>query len=74
MTVGMNGLLHDDRVIATHAVLVIDRGNYAIVRPVPDDPVVALQGERAADEVAALLCRSQICPRWRVRSRSPAAA
>jgi bifunctional DNA-binding transcriptional regulator/antitoxin component of YhaV-PrlF toxin-antitoxin module len=26
------------------AVLVIDRGDYAIVRPIPDDPVAALQG------------------------------
>jgi bifunctional DNA-binding transcriptional regulator/antitoxin component of YhaV-PrlF toxin-antitoxin module len=26
------------------AVLVIDRGDYAIVRPIPDDPIAALQG------------------------------
>jgi len=26
------------------SVLVIDRGDYAIVRPIPDDPVAALQG------------------------------
>ena len=29
------------------AVLVIDRGSYAIVRPVPDDVVTALQGTHA---------------------------
>lgn len=29
------------------AVLVIDRGDYAIVRPVPDDTVAALQGAHA---------------------------
>jgi bifunctional DNA-binding transcriptional regulator/antitoxin component of YhaV-PrlF toxin-antitoxin module len=26
------------------SVLVIDRGDYAIVRPIPDDPIAALQG------------------------------
>lgn len=30
-------------------VLVIDRGDYAIVRPVPDDPVEALRGAYAKD-------------------------
>lgn len=29
------------------AVLVIDKGGYAIVRPIPDDPVVALRGAHA---------------------------
>lgn len=29
------------------SVLVIDRGDYAIVRPVPDDTVTALQGAHA---------------------------
>jgi len=28
----------------TRSVLVIDRGDYAIVRPIPDDPVTALEG------------------------------
>jgi bifunctional DNA-binding transcriptional regulator/antitoxin component of YhaV-PrlF toxin-antitoxin module len=28
-------------------VLVIDRGDYAIVRPIPDDPVAALRGVHA---------------------------
>lgn len=28
-------------------VLVVDRGDYAIVRPVPDDPVAALRGAHA---------------------------
>ena len=32
---------------ATDAVLVIDRGDYAIVRPVPADPVAALRGAHA---------------------------
>jgi len=31
----------------TKAVLVIDHGDYAIVRPIPDDPVDALQGAHA---------------------------
>ena len=29
------------------AVLVVDRGEYAIVRPIPDDPVTALLGAHA---------------------------
>lgn len=32
---------------STAAVLVIDRGEYAIVRPIPDDPVEALRGAHA---------------------------
>ena len=51
----------------TRSVLVIDRGDYAIVRPIPDDPITALEGahggtgipaeearaaERAAEEAA----------------------
>jgi bifunctional DNA-binding transcriptional regulator/antitoxin component of YhaV-PrlF toxin-antitoxin module len=31
----------------TRSVLVIDRGDYAIVRPIPDDPVTALEGAHA---------------------------
>jgi bifunctional DNA-binding transcriptional regulator/antitoxin component of YhaV-PrlF toxin-antitoxin module len=31
----------------TASVLVIDRGDYAIVRPIPDDTVSALQGAHA---------------------------
>jgi AbrB family looped-hinge helix DNA binding protein len=31
----------------TKAVLVIDHGDYAIVRPIPDDPVTTLQGAHA---------------------------
>lgn len=31
----------------TGAVLVIDRGDYAIVRPIPDDAVAALEGAYA---------------------------
>lgn len=31
----------------TPAVLVIDKGDYAIVRPIPDDPVTALRGSHA---------------------------
>jgi AbrB family looped-hinge helix DNA binding protein len=31
----------------TRAVLVIDHGDYAIVRPIPDDPVTSLQGTHA---------------------------
>lgn len=41
-----------------NAVLVIDKGEYAIVRPVPDDPIAALRGKYAgrgpsSDEVRA---------------------
>jgi AbrB family looped-hinge helix DNA binding protein len=32
----------------TTTVLVIDRGDYAIVRPVPDDPIESLRGAYAA--------------------------
>lgn len=32
----------------TSTVLIIDRGDYAIVRPVPDDPVEVLRGAYAA--------------------------
>lgn len=32
---------------AAKAVLVIDRGDHAIVRPLPDDPVAALRGAYA---------------------------
>jgi AbrB family looped-hinge helix DNA binding protein len=31
----------------TAAVLVIDRGDYAIIRPVPDDPIGSLRGAHA---------------------------
>jgi hypothetical protein len=31
-------------------VLVIDRGGYAVVRPVPTDPIAALRGAHAGDE------------------------
>lgn len=31
----------------TRRVLVIDRGEYAIVRPLPDDPIKALRGKYA---------------------------
>lgn len=31
----------------TRTVLVIDRGDYAIVRPVPDDPIETLRGGHA---------------------------
>jgi AbrB family looped-hinge helix DNA binding protein len=31
----------------TSTVLIIDRGDYAIVRPVPDDPIGALRGAYA---------------------------
>ncbi|MGH3926473.1 MAG: AbrB/MazE/SpoVT family DNA-binding domain-containing protein [Pseudonocardiaceae bacterium] len=51
------------------AVLVIDKGNYAIVRPIPDDPVSALRGSHAgtgpasdrvrADERAADAAREE---------------
>jgi bifunctional DNA-binding transcriptional regulator/antitoxin component of YhaV-PrlF toxin-antitoxin module len=31
----------------TATVLVIDRGDYAIIRPVPDDPIGSLRGSHA---------------------------
>lgn len=42
----------------TKTVLVIDRGNYAIVRPVPDDPVTALRGSYAGPGPTAEDARS----------------
>lgn len=33
----------------SNAVLVIDRGDYAIVRPLPDDPIAALRGARSGE-------------------------
>jgi hypothetical protein len=33
--------------------LVIDRGDYAIVRPIPDDPIQALLGAHAAPGMSA---------------------
>jgi bifunctional DNA-binding transcriptional regulator/antitoxin component of YhaV-PrlF toxin-antitoxin module len=37
----------------TKTVLVIDRGSYAIVRPVPEDPITALRGSYAGPGPAA---------------------
>jgi bifunctional DNA-binding transcriptional regulator/antitoxin component of YhaV-PrlF toxin-antitoxin module len=37
----------------TRSVLVIDRGDYAIVRPIPDDPLSALEGAHAGPGVTA---------------------
>jgi AbrB family looped-hinge helix DNA binding protein len=37
----------------TRAVLVIDHGDYAIVRPIPDDPVTSLQGAHAGPGVTS---------------------
>lgn len=41
------------------AVLVIDRGDYAIVRPVPDDPVAALRGSRSGAGPTSEQARAQ---------------
>ena len=43
---------------ATTRVLVIDRGSYAIVRPIPDDVVDALRGKYADDGPPAEAARS----------------
>lgn len=40
------------------SVLVIDRGDYAIVRPIPDDPVAALRGAHAGPGPASEAARS----------------
>jgi bifunctional DNA-binding transcriptional regulator/antitoxin component of YhaV-PrlF toxin-antitoxin module len=40
------------------AVLVIDRGDYAIIRPVPDDPIASLRGARARPGPASEEARS----------------
>lgn len=40
-------------------VLVIDKGAYAIVRPLPDDPVAALMGSHAGPGPSAEDARSQ---------------
>jgi hypothetical protein len=39
-------------------VLVIDRGDYAIVRPIPDDPVEELRGAYAAPGPASDAARA----------------
>lgn len=43
---------------ATDGVLVIDRGTYAIVRPIPDDAVTALQGAYAGPGPSADAARA----------------
>jgi bifunctional DNA-binding transcriptional regulator/antitoxin component of YhaV-PrlF toxin-antitoxin module len=40
-------------------VLVIDKGNYAIVRPLPDDPVAAVMGSHAVPGPSAEDARSR---------------
>lgn len=40
------------------AVLVIDRGDYAIVRPIPDDPITALRGVHAGPGPATEAARA----------------
>lgn len=51
VTVSRNGQISVPAAVrhrwGTRSVLVIDRGDYAIVRPIPDDPVAALQGAHA---------------------------
>jgi AbrB family looped-hinge helix DNA binding protein len=42
----------------TKAVLVIDKGDYAIVRPIPDDPVTALEGAHAGPGLATEKARA----------------
>ena len=42
----------------TATVLIIDRGDYAIIRPVPDDPVEALRGTYATPGPASEDARS----------------
>ncbi len=37
----------------TRAVLVIDHGDYAIVRPIPDDPVTTLHGAHAGPGITS---------------------
>jgi bifunctional DNA-binding transcriptional regulator/antitoxin component of YhaV-PrlF toxin-antitoxin module len=38
-------------------VLIIDRGNYAIIRPVPDDPIGSLRGAHAGPGPASAEAR-----------------
>ena len=42
----------------TATVLVIDRGDYVIIRPVPDDPIASLQGAHAGPGPATEEARS----------------
>jgi AbrB family looped-hinge helix DNA binding protein len=42
----------------TATVLVIDRGDYAIIRPVPDDPIGSLRGAHAGPGPASEEARS----------------
>jgi AbrB family looped-hinge helix DNA binding protein len=51
VTVSRNGQISVPAAVrhrwGTRSVLVIDRGDYAIIRPIPDDPVTALEGAHA---------------------------
>jgi hypothetical protein len=42
----------------TSTVLIIDRGDYAIVRPVPDDPIEELRGAYAGSGLTADAART----------------
>lgn len=42
----------------TRSVLVIDKGDYAIVRPIPDDPVTALEGTHTGPGMSTETARS----------------
>ena len=42
----------------TRSVLVIDKGDYVIVRPIPDDPVTALEGAHAGPGMATEKARA----------------
>ena len=42
----------------TPTVLVIDKGDYAIVRPIPEDPVAALHGRHAGAGPASARARA----------------
>jgi AbrB family looped-hinge helix DNA binding protein len=57
VTVSRNGQISVPAAVrrrwGTRAVLVIDRGDYAIVRPIPDDPVTALEGAHAGPGAAS---------------------
>ena len=42
----------------TRSVLVIDKSDYAIVRPIPDDPITALEGAHAGPGVTTEKARA----------------
>lgn len=58
---------------AAGSVLVIDRGDYAIVRPIPTDPLASLRGSHAGPGPGLELSRATERTTERVREEPPTA-